>query len=492
MRSRQILLLIPLVLVSASLAAPQPETSAMLPATPAGRQFAAWLDMLNSGDAAVFRRFISERFSKQFLGEIPLDEHVNIHTMVHTDAPGLTARKVEDSKEHDIAVVCESPQLGSWFRVRMEVEPQTPHAIRGVGIMVITRPPDLGPQGKLSDAEIVKDLEEFLDKLVKTGRFSGAVMVARDGKPLFRRAYGLAERSFQVPNRVDTKFNLGSMNKMFTAVAAAQLVEQGKMAFSDTVGKHLPDWPNKAVAEKVTIHHLLTHTSGMGSYFNKKYEEASKTRFRAVRDYFPLFADDPLEFEPGARFGYSNSGFMLLGAIIEKVSGQDYFDYVREHIYKPAGMVNTDAFETDRVTPNLATGYTRMGPDGKPDPGGWRNNLFLHVVKGGPAGGGFSTVEDLVQFAEALRGNKLLSREMTETVLTGKVDTGRGEGRYAYGFLDERAGGERIAGHGGGFPGISAQLDIYLDQGVAVAVLSNVDQGAQRVSMRLRDLLTRK
>lgn len=340
-----------------------------------------------------------------------------------------------------------------------------------------------GTPSALSDKEVVQKLEAFLDTEVAADRFSGAVLLAREGAPLFAKAYGLASKAYGVPNRVDTKFNLGSMNKMFTAVAIAQLAQEGKLAFSDPVIKHLPDYPNKDVAQKVTLHHLLTHTSGIGDYFTRKFMETSKDRFRTIQDYFPLFVDKPLEFEPGKKFRYSNAGFMVLGAVVEKVSGQNYFDYVREHVYRPAGMVNTDAYEMDHDTPNLAIGYTRQGAKGQ----GRKNNLFLHVVKGGPAGGGFSTVEDLLRFDVALRTHRLLDAKHTELVLTGKADAGH----YGYGFTVAQRQGTRIVGHNGGFPGINSDLSMYLDRGYTVAVMSNYDPPtAQRVSNKARELLT--
>jgi CubicO group peptidase (beta-lactamase class C family) len=336
----------------------------------------------------------------------------------------------------------------------------------------------------LSDAEIVRRLNAYLDRLAKEDEFSGAVLFAKEGRVLYKKAYGLASRAYNVPNRTDTKFNLASMGKMFTSVAIAQLVEQGKLSYTDTVGKILPDYPNKEVAAKVTVHHLLTHTSGIGDYFNEKFMESSRTRFRQIKDYFPLFVDRPLEFEPGARFRYSNAGFMVLGAIIEKVSGENYFDYVRAHIFKPAGMINTDAYELDQDTPNLAIGYTREEPGGPV-----RNNTFLHVIKGGPAGGSYSTVEDLLRFDQALRTHRLIASATFDLITTGKVDAfGK---RYAYGFGDSRVNGQRIVGHSGGFPGINTQLDMYLDSGYTVAVMCNDDDGAQRVAEKTRNMLTR-
>src|SRR5262249_51643632 len=238
----------------------------------------------------------------------------------------------------------------------------------------------------------------------------------------------------------------------------------------------------------------LTHTSGLSDYFGNEFMKSSRDRFRKIDDFLPLFVNKPLEFEPGKRFRYSNAGFMVLGGIVERISGQNYFDYVREHIYRPAGMNNTDCYELDQETPNLAVGYTR----GRPGAGGkskvWKNNIFLHVIKGGPAGGGYSTAEDLVAFATALRTHKLLSPKFTEILWTGKVGVGRGgNAKYGYGFFDDKENGKRIVGHGGGFMGINSQLDVYLDSDYTVAVMSNYDPpAAQRVADEVRKLLCPK
>jgi CubicO group peptidase (beta-lactamase class C family) len=393
---------------------------------------------------------------------------------------------------YEIAALARAKADNTLIRVHMEVEKEPLHGISGLYYEIdpdITATPEKPSEGKLSEADILGRLETYLNERAAADRFSGAILVAKGGKPIFARAYGLASKAFNVPNRVDTNFNLGSMNKMFTAIAVAQLAEKGKLSFDDTVGKHLPDYPNKEVSNKVTIHHLLTHTSGMGDFFTKEYEKSAKERLRAVKDYFPLFVNEPLKFEPGQKWDYSNSGFMLLGAIIEKVSGQSYFDYVRENLYKPAGMTNTDCYEMDQDTPNLAIGYTRERGSCP-----WKNNLYLHVVKDGPAGGGFSTVEDLLKFDIALRHHKLLNPKYTDRVLTGKVALpGSSTLKYAYGFRDDSRNGHRIVGHEGGFPGINSQLDIYLDLGYTVAVMSNYDPpAAARVANRMRDMFTQE
>src|ERR1043165_4523339 len=279
-------------------------------------------------------------------------------------------------------------------------------------------------------ADPVRELQTYFDSLVAENKLSGVVLVAKNGVTVASKAAGIANKATNAPIDLNTKFNLGSMNKMFTAVAVAQLAQAGKLSFTDTVGKHLPDYPNKDVADKVTIHQLLTHTSGMGMYWGEKFA-AQREKLLTVAAHLPLFASDPLSFKPGEKFQYSNAGYMVLGAIIEKVSGQDYYSYVLEHIYKPAGMNDTGFYEPGKEIPNLAIGYTKMSPDGKPAEE-VRDNEGLREVKGGPAGGGFSTAPDLVKFQQALFSYKLLDKAHTDIVTTGKVD----------GRLEERRVGE--------------------------------------------------
>jgi CubicO group peptidase (beta-lactamase class C family) len=484
-----------LLLVTPALAvdAPRAQAPAGLPGTPVGRRAAALLQAFNEGNGRAMRAFIQEHYAKAALAQRPAEQHVGTYGELWMDTEGLTLQKVESSSERTLILVARDKLAGDSVRLQIDVEAKPPHGITAVKVQPLALP--AGDSGRpLTDEEVARVTRAYVEKLAAADAFSGTVLIARGDTLVYQGAFGLASRGFQVPNRLDTKFNLGSMNKMFTAVAIAQLVEAGKLSFQDKVGKLLPDYPNKAVAEKVTVHQLLTHTSGLGSFFNEKYEAADKSRLRDVKDFLPLFVDEPLEFEPGARWRYSNSGFLLLGALIEKASGQSYFDYVREHIYKPAGMTNSDCYELDREPQNLAVGYTRQGPGGQQSPKRDWNNLFLHVVKGGPAGGGYSTVEDLWRFSQALQGNKLLGAKATQFVMTGKAQPNPEDkdSRYAYGFFDEQVRGARIIGHGGGFSGINSQLDIYPGKGYTVVVMSNYDPpSAGRVAERIRKLLLR-
>lgn len=313
---------------------------------------------------------------------------------------------------------------------------------------------------------IVDPIRSHLKNLEKENNLSGVVLIAKNGKPIYREAFGFANLPDHIKNKPDTKFNLASINKMFTAMAIIQLVESGKISLQDKVGKYLLDYPNKMVADSVTIHQLLTHTSGMSSFW-EEYDKLAKEKFKTVSDYLPLFANKKLAFAQGSDFLYSNSGYIVLGLIIEKVSNQNYFDFVKEHIYKPSKMINTDAYELDNAIPNLATGYTMS----LEEPGQWKNNIFLNPTKGTPAGGGYSTVDDLLSFANALQNNILLSKESATLYTSGKVKFR--EGMYGYGVEENTINGHRIIGHTGGHDGIACELMIYPDLGYTVVILTN-------------------
>jgi CubicO group peptidase (beta-lactamase class C family) len=339
-----------------------------------------------------------------------------------------------------------------------------------------------------STAEPVDEIAEHLDSLAATDLFSGVVLIAKDGEPILTNSYGYVNHDDGVSNRVDTKFNLGSMNKMFTAIAIMQLVQQGNLAVDDPIIEHLPDYPNQEVAGVVTIHHLLTHTSGLGDFFTEEFFNSSKERFRELGAYLPLFVDRPLRFEPGAQFHYSNAGFIVLGLIIEEISGRSYFDYVMENIYQPCGMTNTDSFESDEIVPNRAIGHSIDFVDDSR----LKNNFIFMPIKDSSAGGGYSTVEDLLKFSNCLVNFQLLSPELTEILLEGKVENlelGVGV-KYGYGFMDRMMDEHRIVGHGGGAPGICANLDIILDMDYTVVVLANLDN-CRQTKIYVREKLLR-
>ena len=473
--------------------AAEPPTAVVLPENPAGRGLSELLEVLNSGDTTLWREFLEDNYSRD-----PGDSAESVRRRyeafesIFAESAGLDVVEIQSLSDHSIVTTAKARNGDGPFEyleLTYEVTPAEPHTWA-----LLSARPSMGPvgdlpEGPLTDDKIAAYMDSFIDELVVGDRFSGAVLIAREGEPFYTRVAGEASKSYGVPNRLDTKFNLGSMNKMFTGVAIAQLAQAGKLAFTDPIIKHLPEYPNREAAEKIMIHHLLTHTSGMSSYWEELFD-TSYWELRTVEQPAGMIVNKPLLFEPGERFEYSNSGPLVLGLIIEAVSGQDYYTYVREHIYEPAGMINSGCFPVDEPTPNLAVGYTHMGYDGSMEKDRWRTNYYMHAVKGGPAGGGYSTVEDLLAFATALKNHVLLNEAYTDTVITGKVETGPGD-KYAYLFGDKRENGHRIVGHGGGAPGINAMLDIYWDDGYTVAVMANYDRAASTVAERIQRLLAR-
>lgn len=464
---------------------PQPFTdSRELPDRPAVKRGQELIEAVKNGDAQRLRAFAQEAFAPSFLEQIPLEEHVQVLSEVAESARHLKLYGLRNydppHAETEAVLILHNELTEGWEAVVVEVEPQAPHRITGAAFRPARPPADVKPPQAATEAETVQQIAQFVRKLADAGEFSGAVLIANGDQVLHEQAFGEADLGHHVANNLDTKFNLGSMNKMFTAVAVGQLVEQGKLSFEDPIGKYLDEsWLPRDITDKVLVKHLLTHSSGLGSYFNKQFMDSSRLRYREVDDYKPLVNSETLAFEPGTSQAYSNTGFLLLGAIIEKASGENYFDYVRKHIYEPAGMTNSDSYELDTVVENLAIGYHRQG-------GELKNNTFLHVVRGGPAGGGYSTVRDLHRFAEAMRKDKLVSAEMRQTLWTVKPEAK--SMTYGYGFGVNEVAGQQIVGHGGGFPGISSDLSIFVDNGYTIAVMSNRG-AAQPVVERARTLL---
>ena len=319
---------------------------------------------------------------------------------------------------------------------------------------------------RMPQAQALAALTDHAAERAHAGEFAGAVLVARHGKVLLQDAWGRADRKAGVANTPATRFRIGSMNKMFTAVATLQLAEAGKLKLDDPIGAHLPDYPNKEVAAKVTVRHLLTHTGGTGDIFGPEFEE-HRLQLREHRDYLKLYGRRGLTQEPGARFEYSNYGFVLLGALIEQVTGGSYDDYVRDHVFRRAGMRSTGARPESVDVPDRAVGYLRASPGSD-----WAPNTDALPWRGTAAGGGYSTVGDMLRFAQALDSGRLISEA------TLAEATRPHQQQYGYGFDVQGQGRLRSYGHGGGAPGMNGELRIFPKLGYVVVSLSNLDPPA--------------
>ncbi len=441
--------------------------SSILPDTAAGRRVAAYFEAFNSGREETMRAFIEANVGAEALKERPVERRLEIYRQMRDEHGTLTPVRVLDHAEDHVHVIVRT-RFDRSLDLTFLFEAAAPHGF--LGLRVMDAPGGAGAEEQiapLSEEGAVEAWRARIDSLVRADRFSGAVLLAKDGRPLFKAAYGEASRARHLANRADTRFNLGSINKIFTKLAIAQLVEQGKVRLDDTLDKYLPDYP-KAVASRVTVRQLLAHRGGIGDIFGDAYDRIDHSRLRAVSDWIPLFRDLPLAFEPGTREEYSNGGYVLLGAIVERASGEDYYDYMRRHIYSPLGMKDTDAYESDGRTPNLAAGYTRERlPGVTPDASGWVDNQPTRPFRGSPAGGGYSTLDDLLRFTEAMRAGKLL-----------KPQTIAGDFRE----FQPNEKGELGLGIGGGAPGINAGIETLGPY--TVIVLANLDPPAAERTAR--------
>jgi D-alanyl-D-alanine carboxypeptidase len=424
-----------------------PDTAA-LQKTDAGKRVVAYFDAYNSGDDAL-GKFFTENIAADSLKQRAVEPRLAFHRRVRSDFGTIKITRVVSVSAEEINIEAKAGtgaliNYGFQFSpdgkiAGMTIDPGAPAGSPSAAAPTVAAP--------ATAADLPGSIENLFSDLAKAGEFSGVVLVAKDGKAIFNKAYGLSDVANKGQNRLDTKFNLGSINKMFTKVAIGQLVKAGRLSFTDKLIKVLPDYPNRAIAEKVTIGQIVIMTSGLGDIFGDRYFSADTHKIRTLKDYLPLFADKPLEFEPGSANRYSNAGYVVLGLVIEKLSGKSYYDYVRENVFGPAGMRDTDSFEIDRLPANTAIGYMKKGtPERVP-------NADSLPGRGSSAGGGYSTADDLMRFVAALTEGKLVVPDDDGTLPT-----------EFKGF-----------GFAGGSEGVNGILLANPKTGYTIIVLSNLD-----------------
>jgi CubicO group peptidase (beta-lactamase class C family) len=307
--------------------------------------------------------------------------------------------------------------------------------------------------------DLTPKFERYMDASVKIDHFSGSVLVSRDGEILFSKGYGLANREHNAPNTPETKFRLGSITKQFTAMAIMILVDQGKIKLGDSIGKYLDDAPK--TWETIIVHHLLTHTSGIPSYTSDPEYRKKMTMPETVKSMIARFKDKPLDFRPGEKFSYSNSGYFLLGAIIEKVSKISYEVFLKQAIFEPLGMTDSGYDQPSTIIEHRASGY-------EPDGDRIVNASYLDMRQPYAAGSLYSTVLDLAKWDRGLSAGKFISKESYAKMYTPVKND------YAYGWAVATTSGRKRFGHGGGINGFVTQILRFPDQKVCVVVLCNM------------------
>ncbi len=428
-----------------------PALIAQMPDSPTGRMAGALLELAANPDDASLDLFVTERLA----AAAPPEVTRSLHGLRRECAGGEMAG-ANKTGASSATLTLALPE--GRCEVAFTIESEAPHGLIGLVINVMMGGP---PEGGLDldlptgdDVALGEVLDRQLKKLTADDEFSGVVLLARQGKPIFHRAYGYANRETGQLNTVETRFDIGSITKLITRIAIAQLAQAGELDLTATVSSVLPYYPNAEIGGRITVQQLLDHSSGLGDIFNERWEGVDKSKLLTPRDFFPVFSDQPLGFEPGSSRSYSNAGFIVLGAIIEAVSGESYTDYLARHIFAPAGMTASGFPLRDGSDTGLAVGYADE------DGAGRRPNLGMLPIRGCPAGSSSHTAADLLTLERALRAGRLLDDRWTAWVYTESLE-------------DAGSARDWTIGVAGGGPGVNAILEA--DDEITAVVVSNFD-----------------
>jgi CubicO group peptidase (beta-lactamase class C family) len=432
---------------------------------PAAGRLRELIAAVESGSSARIRAFVRAAYAPEVWRRSNEDRVVQFYTTVYDRSRGFEVDSLR-STPTEAAALLRAKLTGLWEQLSLRVEPEPPHRIVDFSASFsIKRPKHPLADAGVSDAERVREIQHLARRLSEADAFSGVVLLARGDSILYLGAFGEADKKRGIAIRPDTRFALASITKPFVTVAVAKLAEEGKLSWEDPLGKFFPDFPLTRAREKVRIKHLLTHTSGLREGFSDGPPDSMDDYVRGVA----RAQGDSLLYEPGTRSVYTNANFELLGAVIELASGRPFYEYIREHVFRPAGMWDADFDELRRVPAGQrAIAYEKQYTDRgvrvvsawtPPDPG---------VEYPAPFAGVHSTARDLFRFARALRSGRLLRPETVELLFSPKPEAGN----WGYGFdvLDEERG---LVGHGGSYTGMSNSLDMFTRSDYTAVILSN-------------------
>jgi CubicO group peptidase (beta-lactamase class C family) len=437
-----------------------------LPATPVGQLAADWIRLCEQPNHDQMMRWQTAHLSDESVHRLPAGPRADFQFALCTANGGFRVAEFTQSAADTIRLQMIGKKSGTW--ISLTIMANDAGKLEG-DFATPSTPTESAMPRDLSDAALAAEVRRIVARVSEAGLFSGIVTVARGTHVIAQVSGGYANRARRTPTTGATQFTLGSMGKMFTAASIGQLVDRGNMSFDDHVGKFFPDYPNAAVRDQVTVGMLLSHTAGLGDFLARRTPDMMTKGVARAAEFMPLYDQDAPRFPPGTQWAYSNAGLALAGAIVEKVSGENYPDYIRKHIFVLAGMTDSDPNNRPHASPALVTPYTKFTPQG-PSPD-W---VEAPADIGSPAGGAISTADDLVRFADALRSGRLVQPQ-TFAALTKPRQTVPTGDKYGYAMEIVDVYGRTVVGHGGGFPGVSTHLYLVLGSPYTVVVLGNQD-----------------
>lgn len=440
----------------------------------------AFVHAVNAGTPEAFEAMARANFTPEMLARRSVDDRRQMAARLNADFGTIAVERV--LRNDDTLELQVKGATGLSATIALTLEPDAPFRIARMGVQVGGPPQDGGAamppvpvNASMDPGQLSSALDGYIAPLAARDAFSGSILVAKNGAPVFVKAYGLADRANRVPNTTATRFSLGSINKAFTKTAIGQLIAAGTLSLTDTIGKLLPEYPN-AEAKSATVAQLLNHSAGIADFFGDRFAGMAKDPFRANVDYYRFVSSAPLTFPPGARTQYCNGCYIVLGEIVARIARMPYEAYVGTQVFQRAGMKDAAFLHTDEPAPGVATGYTHRSAQGDQP---LHTNVFMHGAGGSAAGGAYATTADLLAFATAMRGGRLLDDKMT-TWFYGPDG----------GPVPAQGGGARGIGIAGGFPGANASLES--DGTWDVVVLANLDPpAATSLGMAIARALTR-
>ena len=441
---------------------------------------------LNSGDYATIRAYFDAQSDpngfQNALGQYRLSRGFD-----------LVRVELVPNRGDLVAGIVRNRITGDEGYLAVRIEPQAPHRI----ILFQARVPDeVAASWKLklvtstaaTEEERLQEIGAYLKRMGDADLFWGTIVIARDGKPVFAQAYGYADREKKIPNTLDTPFLLASMNKLFTGLAIGQLVEQGKLTYEDPLSKFLPDFPDPESAKKVKIKHLLSHTSGLARE-GAPIVPSSIDRPTTVKAMIETFERKPPAFEPGTKHSYSNIGFVLLGRVIEAISGQDYYDYMHKHVFAPAGATTASfpLLPKDGVAA-VGMAYPYESALDSENRLSFESQLGKYGRRGSPAGDGVASALDILRLSNAMRAGRIVRPETFRLHSSGKPELG--SPGYGYGFIAGPYLGRPFVGHNGRSFGHCTEFGELRDTPYTIVVLSNLGMyGCRPVTQRILRVL---
>jgi D-alanyl-D-alanine carboxypeptidase len=462
-----------LCFVSSSGAGPAPA----LPQSTPGRIAEKFLAAINGADPEATDQFVADYIADEPWNRMTREKYRSLLRKLREQSGDLRVERIMMADDRNLRVLIASAKAGK--KVGLEIVLPKKESTRACLLWIHhfpAKPPSALPKTIMDEPAQVAAIERHLDECAEVGIHSGAVLIAKGDTMLLHKAWGLAHSIANTPNRTDMQYGTASVGKMFTAVAIAQLHQAHKIEYTDTIGQHLPDYPNKEAAQKVQVRHLLAHTGGLGDPFDSP-KLANSKNYKRQADYFETFAEKSPAFEPGERHEYSNGGYIVLAAVVEKITGLPFAEYVRRNIFEPAGMPTTGLTTASKTLPVSVPHAVTVLDDPLGLKGPQPKSTDKEAQDGAGMGGWTSTTDDLFKFARALRTCKLLDATHTAEITSGKVAfvPPPMNVKYCYGFYEMPLGQDRMVGHsgGGGDSGVGAEVEMLWNSEHTIVVLSN-------------------